>query len=107
MVNRTHANTMADITKDKRNCALPMEKYAANAAKRPGSSSLLEKYRSGETRIKAKRDFSNAIHESEMEDSDSDTYQEIDFMDESARHLADGKVKISRVTIMKKPIPLH
>ena len=52
-----------------------------------------------------KRDI-RRIDESDTEESESDTDQDSDFLDESVRHLAVGKVKISKVSDSDKTVPI-
>ena len=52
------------------------------------------------------RDVRRAAHDSESEDSDSDFERELDFIDESVRHLTVGKIKINKVSDFEKTVPV-
>ena len=52
------------------------------------------------------RDVRRAAHDSESEDSNSDFEQELDFIDESVRHLTVGKIKINKVSDFEKTVPI-
>ena len=56
-------------------------------------------------RSQRKRDI-RRIDESKAEESEGDTDQDSDFLDESVRHLAVGKVKISKVSDSDKTVPI-
>ena len=61
------------------------------------SNSAVNKKKLKQHRSQRKRDI-RRIDESDTEESESDTDQDSDFLDESVRHLAVGKVKISKVS---------
>ncbi|XP_053376601.1 uncharacterized protein LOC123533440 [Mercenaria mercenaria] len=60
-----------------------------------------------ETRKVAKRDIKRAINESETEDSGSDTDKDNFFLEESVKHLAVGKIKVSKVSDHEKTVPIE
>ena len=52
------------------------------------------------------RDVKLAVNDSNTDDSQSDSDQSIDFIDESVRHLTVGKIKVSEVSDLEKTVPI-
>ena len=56
--------------------------------------------------IGSNRDVRRTTNDSQSEDSDSDFEQDVDFIDESVRHLTVGKIKINKVSDFDKTVPI-
>ena len=56
--------------------------------------------------IGSNRDVRRTANDSQSDDSDSDFEQDVDFIDESVRHLTVGKIKINKVSDFDKTVPI-
>ena len=54
----------------------------------------------------SKRDVRRASNESDADSADSDVDPDLDFVADSVRHLAVGKIKINRVSDFEKTLPI-